>query len=104
MEIIILENFAISEIKVLALKWCISCLRKTEFKCTNLMEKVGCLNSWTPCSKKIERIRAHLKDCLKKKYLEKSKENVLNMSKLSSRNSDISVPSNLNISDVSLSP
>ena len=50
MEIIILENFSISEMKnrVLALKWCISCLRKTEFKCTNLTEKVGCLNSWTP--------------------------------------------------------
>ena len=50
-EIIILENFAISEMKnrVLALKWRISCLRKTKFKCTNLMEKVGCLNSWTPC-------------------------------------------------------
>ena len=32
----------------------------------------------------------------------KSKEDVLDMSKLSSRNSDITVPSNLNISDVSV--
>ena len=49
-------------------------------------------------------VRVHLKDCQKKKeYLEKrSEEDVLDMSRLSSRNSDISVPSNLNISDVSV--
>ena len=53
--------------------------------------------------KKIERISAHLKDCQKKKeYLEKKcEEDVLDMLKPSSRNSDISIPSILNISDVS---
>ena len=56
--------------------------------------RISCNYCHELISKKMERIRAHLKDCQKKKeYLEK---------KLSSRNSDISVLSSLNISDVSV--